>query len=220
MSLQGNQRGASRTLTRNWRDRFSPQKDGGEVELPAAPCKDDSVLSLEGGFDCHRYSHDTTDIQLECCGNDVPVTPPHPSRQKTAHTGFISSPWASVDHEMQHQRRKKQDAAVLGAVNINSSLFNDANVSMSFNPRPSSSPSDYGPAVCTSPTNAEGGGARRLLDPNNAGEEEYSRRPRYGSAPAAPDYFTRAFVEMFLKGDEVDEFMKQVDLAGEFSRQN
>ncbi|KAL8447021.1 hypothetical protein Emag_004493 [Eimeria magna] len=117
------------------------------------------------------------------------------------------------DEEQERPQRVARGAAVLGAININSSLFNDGDFGTMPFPKGGSSSPEPGVGGCASPSNETGGG-RRLLDPNNAGEEEYSRRSRYGPAQPAPEYFTRAFVEMFLRGDEVDEFMKQVDLAG------
>ncbi|KAL8452739.1 hypothetical protein Emed_001303 [Eimeria media] len=117
------------------------------------------------------------------------------------------------EEQQQRPQRVARGTAVLGAININSSLFNDGDFGTI--PFPKGGPTSAEPGVgnCASPSNETGGG-RRLLDPNNAGEEEYGRRMRYGPAQPAPEYFTRAFVEMFLRGDEVDEFMKQVDLAG------
>ncbi|KAL8432965.1 hypothetical protein Efla_001173 [Eimeria flavescens] len=115
-----------------------------------------------------------------------------------------------ADEGQQKQLRVARDAAMLGAVNINSSLFNDGDFGTTPYLKSAHNCPDLGGG---SPTN-EGCGNRRLLDPNNAGEEDYGRRVRHGSVQSAPEYFTRQFVEIFLKGDEVDEFMKEVDLAG------
>ncbi|KAL8433268.1 hypothetical protein ACSSS7_004053 [Eimeria intestinalis] len=131
-----------------------------------------------------------------------------------ASSGFTSlRREAEPDEEQQRPQRVARGAAVLSAVNINSSLFNDGDFGTVPFPKAGAGSLDPGAGGCASPSN-EGGGGRRLLDPNNAKEEEYSRRSRYGPAQPAPEYFTKAFVEMFLRGDEVDEFMKQVDLAG------
>ncbi|KAL8274718.1 hypothetical protein Esti_001433 [Eimeria stiedai] len=184
-----------------------------EVELAAvlrnqAALYHAAALGEKDGF-CSSHSEneclsDAGSFAASLSLEDIPVA----SRGFTAlHRG------RQRDEEQQRPQRVARGAAVLGAININSSLFNDGDFGTTPFPKGGSSCPDSGIGGCASPSN-EGGGGRRLLDPNNAGEEEYGRRSRYGPSQPAPEYFTRAFVEMFLRGDEVDEFMKQVDLAG------
>ncbi|CDJ34001.1 uncharacterized protein EMH_0018340 [Eimeria mitis] len=116
--------------------------------------------------------------------------------------------------------RQNVTSEVLGAVNTttNSSFFDDYASSCFFSKTsPSASDCHLG---ATSTTSGERGGppgaSRRLLDPNSAGEEDYFpvTRRRRAFKRNMPEYFTRSFVEMFLKEDEVEDFMKLVDLAG------
>lgn len=160
------------------------------------------------------YSQVSRDSERELCGYLVPVAPPADEDLESLYSGPAPARWEDRDCDAPLQRRTQREEAMLGAVNINASLFHDGNYSMIFCPKPSPSPSDCTLTGGAPAANADGGGARRLLNPNNAGEEEHSRRPRQGSTSGPPEYFTKAFVEMFLKGEEVDEFMKEVDLAG------
>lgn len=73
--------------------------------------------------------------------------------------------------------------------------------------------------TCVGPGNIGGSeagtGGRKLLSPHDAGDDDCRARNRHPvSTLAGEQYFTREFVEFFLKPDEADEFMKQVDLGG------
>lgn len=58
-------------------------------------------------------------------------------------------------------------------------------------------------------------GGRKLLSPHDAGDDDFRARNRQPvSILSSEQYFTKDFVEFFLKADEAEEFMKQVDLGG------
>lgn len=191
-------------------------EESGELEL-LTPSTRRNLLRFGVDDDelAGSLTHDRSAGNRQSSDSTVPVAPPSRNHMQTAQDSNFLPRQEDRDIELQQAQRTKEDVPDVGAVNTTDSLLNDANCSFSVCQRPSSAPPDCGMGFASFPMAAEGGGIRRLLDPSNAGDEEYSRRPRYGSNATRPEYITRSFVEMFLKGDEVDEFMKQVDVAGE-----
>lgn len=108
----------------------------------------------------------------------------------------------------------QRDPALLGAANLSSRLYSE-DINNILYPKSSSIASDFH-VRRGSLASGDGSGTRRLLDPRHVTDDDYiaNQKGLYGYSGVSPEYFTRVFVEMFLKGDEVDEFMKLVDLAG------
>ncbi|OEH74642.1 hypothetical protein cyc_01995 [Cyclospora cayetanensis] len=161
-----------------------------------------------------------SDEQL--CGSYPHGPPPgdFPSpRQVSLWSGTGSASGAEEDdvQAKPQQQRLQRRAFLVGAPNINASLARgeSGKVGSAF-PRAPAGVSALG----SSPLGESvGSSSRRRLSPNFPEDEECfgNSKGRKGGGPQVPDYpdyFTKAFVEMFLKGDEVEEFMKLVDLAG------
>ncbi|CDI86007.1 hypothetical protein, conserved [Eimeria praecox] len=170
------------------------------TSCPSAPPYQGSV-SLESGPSC-TYSSSNEDMAKEA------------RRTKEPKPGK-----GDLETDELPDNRQKMTSEVLGAANTTNSSFFDDYASSCFFSRTSPSASDCHLAAASTTSgerNGPQGSSRRLLDPSSAGEEDYfpARRRRRAFKRNMPEYFTRSFVEMFLKEDEVEEFMKLVDLAG------